>query len=270
MNRTVVKSASRTLQVFELFADHRRPLRLHEICDNLHCPQSSATHLMKSLLRLGYVNYNRASRTYLPTNKVSGLGNWMTSVAFGQSRFHELASRLQAATDETVAISTQNDLFIQYMIIKTPDHEFQMSPMEGKMRLMTDSTSGLALLSRMRDREIDKLCRNINYNEGDPANRVDLEAVMRELRWTRHVGYCLRTDHPVPGIASIAFPLDETLHGIPLAIAIGGYKDRLKQRMSELLETARTMIADFAHEEALPAPSFASVSEPAGQALARH
>jgi IclR family transcriptional regulator, KDG regulon repressor len=248
MIRSVVKSASRTLQVLELFSEHRRPLRLHEICEHLKYPQSSATHLMKSLLRLGYVNYNRATRTYLPTNRVSSLGNWLTSVAFGQERFHALANRILAATDETVAVSTQNDLFIQYMIIKTPDHDWKMPPQEGRMRLLTDSTSGIALLSRMSNRQIDKICRNINYYERDPTNRIDLDALMHEINWTRHVGYCARMDAPSPGIGSIAFPLDETLHGIPLAIGIGGYKDRLKDRISDLLAAVRQAIAEFASE----------------------
>lgn len=265
MTRSVVKSASRTLQVLELFSEHRRPLRLHEICENLHYPQSSATHLMKSLLRLGYVNYNRATRTYLPTNKVGSLGNWLTSVAFGQARFHELANRVLAATDETVAVATQNDLFIQYMIIKSPDHEFKMPPQEGRMRLLTDSTSGIALLSRMRNRQIDKICRNINYYERDPANRIDLDALMHEVEWTRHVGYCARMDAPTPGIGSIAFPLDETLHGIPLAIGIGGHKDRLKDRIFDLLAIVREAIADFARES--PAEDLQSFDDPVDEAL---
>lgn len=248
MIRSVVKSASRTLQVLELFSEYRRPLRLHEICVKLECPQSSATHLMKSLLRLGYVNYNRATRTYLPTNKVASLGNWLTSVAFGQSRFHDLACKVQEATDETVAITTQNDLFIQYIIIKSPEHEYKMSPQEGKMRLLTGSTSGIAMMSRMSDRQIDMICRNINYYENDVAHRVDFDDVMHELRWTRHVGYCYRADAPMPGIASLAFPLDETLHGIPLSLGIGGYKDRLAPRKSELLAIARGAIADFARD----------------------
>jgi DNA-binding IclR family transcriptional regulator len=248
MNRAVVKSASRTLQVLELFSECRRPLRLFEICENLQCPQSSATHLMKSLLKMGYVNYNRSARTYLPTNKVSNLGNWLTSATFGQSRFRELARRLQAATDETVAISTQNDLFIQYMIVTTPDHAFKMPQAVGNMRLLTQSTSGMAILSRKSDRQVDKICRQINYYANGSGDRVDLSAVMRELEWTRHVGYCFRVDHPDPGIASLAFPLDETLHGIPLALGIGGYKTRLSERIYSLLEITREAVAEFKRE----------------------
>jgi IclR family transcriptional regulator, KDG regulon repressor len=248
MHRSVVKSASRTLEVLELFSEQRRPLRLHEIYEQLHYPQSSATHLLKSMLKMGYINYNRTTRTYLPTNKIYSLGNWLSSAAYGQSRYHGLSETISQRTDETVAISTQNDLFIQYMIIKAPQHEFKMPPPVGNMRLLTQSTSGMALLSCMSDRQVDKICRHINYYEIDPKNHADTQKVLRDLAWIRHVGYCYWEDHPDPGIASMAFPLGETLHGIPLAVGVGGIKTRLASRKMELVSILRETIAEF-HEQ---------------------
>jgi len=83
MRRSVVKSASRTLEVLELFSERRRPLRLHEIYEHLDYPQSSATNLLKSMVVMGYLNYNRAARTYIPTSKVGSLGNWLPSFMYG-------------------------------------------------------------------------------------------------------------------------------------------------------------------------------------------
>ena len=248
MHRSVVKSASRTLEVLELFSEQRRPMRLHEIYEQLHYPQSSATHLLKSMMKMGYMNYNRTTRTYLPTNKISGLGNWLSSTTFGQSRYNRLAEMVRQRTDETCAISTQNDLFIQYMIIKAPSHEFKAPPPVGNMRLLTQSTSGMALLSCMSDRQVDKICRHISYYEIDPDNHADPQKILRELSWIRHVGYCYWEDHPDTGVASMAFPLGETLHGIPLAVGVGGIKTRLASRKMELVSILREAIAEF-HEQ---------------------
>ncbi|WP_249025655.1 helix-turn-helix domain-containing protein [Erythrobacter sanguineus] len=82
MQRTKVKSASRTLEVLELFMEERRPLRLNEIYKALGYPQSSATNLLKSMLVMGYLNYNRANMTYLPTMRVSALGNWLPQAIY--------------------------------------------------------------------------------------------------------------------------------------------------------------------------------------------
>jgi DNA-binding IclR family transcriptional regulator len=248
MRRPVVKSASRALEVLELFNEQRRPLKLQEVYELLDYPQSSATHLMKTMVHLGYINYNRSSRTYVPTCRVRGLGTWMSSAMYGQARYHRLVETLQKRTDETVALSMQNDLFIQYFMIKTPSHEFQMPPDEGNMCLLTASTSGMALLSRMSDRQVDKICRNINYYETDATNRVDVAEILKELFWVRHVGYSYREGKPDPAVSSLAFPLEESLYGIPLAIGVGGVFDRISDKKSRITEIVRETIAEF-HEE---------------------
>jgi DNA-binding IclR family transcriptional regulator len=248
MRRPVVKSASRALEVLELFNDQRRPLKLQEIYELLGYPQSSATHLMKTLVQLGYINYNRATRTYVPSCRVRGLASWMSSAMYGQQRYRELVETLQRRTDETVAISMQNDLFIQYFMIKSPDHEYKSPPTEGNMRVLTDSTSGMALLSRMNDRQVDKICRNIKYYESGTSYRLDIDVVMKELFWTRHVGYCFRRNAPAEGVSSIAFPMDETMYGVPLALGVGGTTKRLAFAQSDIIDAIRSTIAEFAEK----------------------
>ncbi len=248
MRRPVVKSASRALEVLELFNDQRRPLKLQEIYELLGYPQSSATHLMKTLVQLGYINYNRANRSYVPSCRVRGLAAWMSSAMYAQERYHRLLETLQQRTDETVALSVQNDLFIQYFMIAAPDHEFKAPPTEGNMRVLTDSTSGMALLSRMRDQQVDKICRNINYYESHSGYRVETAAVLKELSWVRHVGYCYVKDKPDNGVSSIAFPLDETMYGIPLAVGVGGLASRIHRNQFDILEATRATIAEFSEE----------------------
>lgn len=245
MKRKPVKSASRTFEVLELFRDRRTPLRLNEIYSALGYPQSSTTNLLKSMVIEGYLNYNRSTRTYLPTLQVASLGSWLYGhVAFG-SGYNWLIDELYRKTDETIVLVTQNDLFIQYVMMRVPDHPHKRPPNPGEMRLMLDATSGMALMSRMRDREIDKIYRYSNYYELNPDRRITLEDVMSRIRWIRHTGYVYWPEHPVPGIASIAMPLGESIHGIPLVIGIGGTTERLSPRRAEYVEIMRETIAEF-------------------------
>lgn len=68
---------------------------------------------------------------------------------------------------------------------------------------------------------------------------------MSRIRWIRHTGYVYWPEHPVPGIASIAMPLGESIHGIPLVIGIGGTTARLSPRRAEFVEIMRDTIAEF-------------------------
>jgi len=244
MRRSAVKSAARTLQVLELFSERRCPLKLHDIHVALNYPQSSTTNLLKSMVMLGYLNYSRVTRMYLPTNRVALLGNWLPSFLYGQSDLQDLMEDLLRKTDETVALATQNDLYIQYVRIAAPLHGFKIPPPEGTMRLMTNSSAGAALLSQMSDAQVDKICRYINYYELDPG-RVDPNEILRQVRSVRQLGYCFAPYRPTPATASVAFPLGEQLHGVPIAIGVGGLTERIVQRKTQLIDVCLEAIAGF-------------------------
>lgn len=245
MIRRTVKSASRTLEVLELFAEERRPMRLHEVYTILGYPQSSATNLLKSMVVMGYLNYNRMTRTYLPTMRVGALGNWLPGYVYSDESYRWLVDELQRRTDETVGLSTQNDLFVQYIILKAPDHEFKMPPPVGTMRLLVDSAGGLALMSEMKDREIDKICRYTNYYQLAERQRFDLDELMREIRWTRHTGYAYMANKPQKELSSISMTLGEKIHGIPLAIGVGGLAERIARKQYDIIEEMKACIAEF-------------------------
>lgn len=250
MIRRTVKSASRTLEVLELFAEQRRPMRLHEIYTALDYPQSSATNLLKSLVVTGYVNYNRATRTYLPTMRVGALGSWLPGYIYADDGYRWLVEEMQRRTDETVALNTQNDLFVQYVWLKAPEHEFKMVPAAGTMRLLVDSAAGLALMSEMRDNEIDKICRYSNYYQLAEGRRFDAAPLMSDIRWARQTGYVIMANKPHPEVSAIAMPLAEKIHGIPLAIGVGGLANRISRAQYDIIATMRACIAEFrAHRE---------------------
>ena len=245
MRRKAVKSATRTFEVLELFADRRRPLALHEIHGTLGYPQSSTTNLLKSMVMMGYLNYSRDRRTYQPTMRLSALGSWITGYIQSKGQFRELVDALQRRTDETVGLSTQNDLFVQYLFLKAPEHEFKNPPTDGTMRLLVDSSGGLAMISRMSDCAIDKLCRYTNYYEMG-SERCAFDAVMREVAIIRRLGYCHAPERPTPDVSSISIALDQDLHGIPLAIGVGGLAARIDGRKTEIVAIMRELIAEFA------------------------
>lgn len=245
MSQPTVKSALRTFEVLELFAERRAPLRLQDIYGALGYPQSSTTALLKSMVLRGYLNYDRDHRTYLPTTRVSMLGSWLPGFIQAAGGYRELVEELQCRTDETVALITRNDLFVQYIILLTPSHEFQMAPQVGAMRKLVDSSAGLSLMARMDDRAIDKLVRYSNaYNSGDGV-RVTLAEIMQKVGAVRHLGYAYVPGRPTPAVSSITMALDADLYGVPLALGVGGLAGRIADAKDHIVETLRELVADF-------------------------
>lgn len=264
MQRRAVKSAMRTFEVLELFAERRQPMALNEIYSALGYPQSSTTNLLKSMVLLGYLNYNRVKRTYLPTMRLNMLGNWVAGYIQAEGGFRELVEEMQRRTDETVALSTQNDLFIQYLFLRTPEHQFKNAPSDGTMRMLVDSSGGRAMMSRMSDRAIDKLCRYTNHYEMGDGTRVNYEEVMKDIAWIRHVGYCFVPNRPTEDVSSISIALDADLHGIPLSIGVGGMADRIARKKFDILAIMRELIAEFNQRNGAPPEPAAPAEEADG------
>lgn len=245
MRRDPIKSAARTLEILELFHERRTPLRLTYIFEKLTYPQSSTTTLLKSLVVLGYLNYDRRTRTYFPTPRVAALGDWVNHHLFGAGDVLALMDSVFAQTNETVVISSQNDIFVQHIRVRTPDHPHKVPPTEGAMRMLTQSAAGLALMSRMTPKAVDKLCRHINAYEADHDRRVDIDGLLEQLQWVRREGYSLLAAFPFPEAAAIAMPLPRASHGILLTLGVGGLNSRITRRKSEIIGIMRVAIADY-------------------------
>ncbi len=96
MPSSVIKSARRVFEVLEYFDDVRRPASLHDIVSHFGYPLSSGYSLLKSIVAMGYLDYDKASRTYMPTMRVATLGHWVQDALFGDNRilpFHAAPER---------------------------------------------------------------------------------------------------------------------------------------------------------------------------------
>lgn len=246
--RSPIKSAARVLEVLELFAETRAPMRQKDLIERLGYPQSSTTGLLKSLVGLGYLNYHRASRTYFPTTRVAAVGDWINHFTYGSGHLLAMMQRLQRDTEETVALVSQNDLFIQYLRVIVPDHPHKFPPPEGAMRLLTQSSAGLVLLSRMPDRTVSRLVRHIDIHPLHAGGRADVAALLNDLHAIRDAGYCFLDTIPVPEAATISMPLPDAPHGIPLALGVGGASARMRANQDAIVAAMRDTIAGYRAE----------------------
>jgi DNA-binding IclR family transcriptional regulator len=245
MRRDPIKSAVRTLEVLELFHEERRPLRLNFIFQNLSYPQSSTTMLLKSMVVLGYLKYDRPTRTYFPTPRVASLGDWVNHYVYGPGDLLEMMQFVFERTNETVAVSSQNDIFIQHIRVLQPQHLHKIPIPEGSMRVLTHSAPGLVLMSRMAPKTIDKLCRHINIHLQDRANQVKPEDLEPQLAFIRREGYCMLAAFPFPEASAFGMLLPRVAHGPLLTLGVGGLNSRIAGRRSGILDVMKEAIAAY-------------------------
>jgi len=240
-----VKSAVRVLEVFELFQREQRPMPLKDICAALDYPQSSGTVLMKNLVTLGYLSYDRATRMYFPTLRVAALGDWVSHALFGQGEVFELMRDLHSATGEAVSIAAQNDIYIQYIRMIQSIHPLRFHVEEGSMRPLTLSATGWLLMSVHNDRAVEKLVRRANIATRRVEDRQPLPLMMERVRQARTTGIVYTEHIPFPGGATVCAMLPVKVQGRAVVLGLGGAVERIRPNRERYEQLVKDLAASL-------------------------
>ena len=235
---TPIKSAHRAFEVLELFQVQRTPLRLQDICSTLGYPASSASALLKSMVAMGYLRYDKAGRTYMPTMKIVHLGGWVQSAIFGDGALMRAMHALSQRFGETVTLAVQSDLHAQYVyLIQSRLPIWYLLPI-GTVRPLTSSGSGMLMLAAKSDAQIRKVWKRIDFHRVDPA-RPTLAEVMEQVALCRRQDWIFSKHRIEPGAGGISVPLEDPQFGRGYALGIHGPVERLEARESEIVQALR-------------------------------
>lgn len=233
-----IKSVKRIFELLELFQIKRSPLTLHDVCVAFGYPPSSASGLLKSMVHLGYLDYNRADRTYMPTMKLSELGGWVQQAIFGDGTVLAGMTALSERFGETVTLTVQSDLYAQYLYLIPSKLPIWYHVPIGTIRPLTGSASGLMILSTRRNPEIEKIHRRIRFYQLDP-HRQSLPAVMRNIATCRSQHYFFGQNAIVEGVGGISVLLPDKAHGRHHAMGVHGPIERIGHREKEIVAMLR-------------------------------
>jgi DNA-binding IclR family transcriptional regulator len=230
-----VKSAGRVLEILEYFDDVQQPATVMEVADTLGYPQSSTSALLRSLVALGYLDYDRYKRTYVTSHRVALLGSWVNSDFVSEGSVISLMKELNELTGDTIILATRNGLFVQYIHLIQATSAARLHVTLGTTRPIAASVSGFAMLSTLTDHEIRRIVMRVNAETEDGKPLVKLADVMEHVNHTREKGYAFSCDMVTRGGGMIAAPLPGPLGGQPLVIGIGGISEVMRAREIELV-----------------------------------
>ncbi|MES2987369.1 MAG: helix-turn-helix domain-containing protein, partial [Pseudomonadota bacterium] len=143
MTQVITKSAKRVMEIFERFDQLRRPLSLKDVCDDLGYPISSAAALLKSLVNIGYLEYDKQHRNYLPTMKIAMLGSWVPEELFGRTSILPIMNQVRDFSGESVCLGTRSDLYAQYVHVVHSEAPLRYLVPPGAIRPLARSGFGL-------------------------------------------------------------------------------------------------------------------------------
>ncbi len=247
MSARAIKSAERTLALFELFSVREARLTVGEVARELEIPQPSASMLLRNLTELGYLDYDRRARTFGPTIRVMLLGSWITRRFSEAGGIAGALTLLQTAIDgETVFVATQNGAAIQYIAAIEAENPDRLRVHTGELRTLTFSAAGRALLSLRSDSEIGGWVRRSNAEAVEDRLKVREGDFLELIHKVREQGFAETQGDSRAGIGALAIVIPSPLGDMPLAIGAGGPMDRFGPKREQVIQALIEMKARYA------------------------
>lgn len=246
-----VKSARRVLEVLEHFASHHAPATVTELSVQLGYPQSSTSVLLSSLVELGYLSCDRATRTYRPTLRVMLLGAWMHDELFGEGSLVSELDKLRKRTGCTVMVGARQNIYTRVMLVLWRTRRRAPNYAPGSQILVPRSSLGKVLLAGERDEEISRIVRRANAEMEEPGEAVTPQAFLREVELFRQRGWAETLDFPRPGLAAIAVALPPLAGHPPMALALGASRADLERGRHALVAALRDTVARIRRTQSL-------------------
>jgi DNA-binding IclR family transcriptional regulator len=236
----VVKSAGRVLLILEYFDRVQRPANLIDISTALHLPLSSTSHLLRSMVSLGFLRLTPKGRTYLPTSRVSLLGTWTDPRLFREGKIYELVEELRRVTGKTVVLSDRSGIHSRCIFSVVSADLCSPRPLVGSLRPLHETASGLALLSKLDMEDAGKILRRLHAELPNNSGTFQSALINQKIQEARTLGVLISRDVRMPPFGEIARPIVLSDGSIHTVACVGPFDEILRDydALVEQLEAA--------------------------------
>lgn len=234
MAENSIKTARRVFEVLEYFDLTRKPVSLTQLCTQFGYAPSSGSALLKSLVQLGYLEYDKHSRTYLPTMRIALLGSWVATDLFGGLNILRLMEDLRDSTGETVVLAARSDLQVQYVHVIHSKEALQFAVAPGTLRALATSGFGRLLLSAEKNSDIEATVRRMDARRAPHESKTNLRELMTDLETVREKGFAISDSRVTPGVCTMGVLLQPTPFGRRFALGVGGPSVRINAKKTAI------------------------------------
>lgn len=252
--KSVVKSARRVLQVFEFFAEYQQPASASEISINLDFPQSSTSMLLRSLVQLGYLQFDNATRLFEPSIRLPMLSAWNRERMTIAGDLVAMMEELRDATGACVLLAEPYRHYVRYIyVLQSTDPEHVFYTPHGTVRPICSTAFGQMLLTLKSEKEVRTIIHRARSDEDSLDYGVESNAVLSAVARSRDLGYA-HTSRVARDLHSwqIAALIPETNERPALAIGVTAYERGTEHRIEVLNHIMQILGRDERFDEICP------------------
>ena len=202
-----VKSADRTLDIFELLAAEPNGLTVSEISQRLGFARSSAHGLIRTLHARGYLMEDASRRLHLGAGLIQ-LGLNVVDQLELRTAARAPLERLVEATGDTallVVLDRGNLLYVDKVLSHARD--VRTDPRVSSTRPLQCSSLGKALLASLGDDAVEEVINRVGLERATEYSVTDQQALISDLAETRRRGYSVDKQEALLGVYCVGAPV---------------------------------------------------------------
>ncbi|MGE0502288.1 MAG: IclR family transcriptional regulator [Rhizobiaceae bacterium] len=244
-----IKTAGRTLDVFEAFESVKKPTSLSELASYIGAPISSCHGLVRTLRNRGYL-YSVGGRSLLyPTKRLLEVA---TTIAAHDPILEQLGPYLTALRDETVEtviLGKRQDDQIVYLEVVEGLHTIRYAAKPGKITPLHSGSIGKAMLGVMPPAELERFVRETAFASVTENTLTTADDLIADIADGRNRGYFVTRGENVADVMAIARPVKAGASH--LGIAIAGPLPRMQANVDRYAESLLAICRRIEKEAAL-------------------
>ncbi len=236
-----IKSAERVLNLFEYFSRVQKPLAVSEIARGLDIPQPSASMLLANLRHLGYLDYDQATRRYVPSIRITLLGSWIERHFSSSGGLARRLFDVSRALDECTFVCIQNEAAVQFVLVENPHAAHRLNVDSGVFRPLTHTAAGRLLLSLKPDKEVVSWTRRCNAESDGSRSKLSEGELVEIVHQIRRDGFAQTSGDATPGLSAIAIRLQSPTGLAPLAVGCVATIENMESKRDRALGLLREL-----------------------------
>jgi len=220
-----VKSADRTLDIFELLAAEPTGLTVSEISQRLGLARSSTHGLVRTLHARGYLMQNGGRRFHLGARLIQ-LGLNVVDRLELRAAARGPLEHLVAATHDTalLVVPDRGDLLYVDKVLSDA-RDVRTDPRVSSRRPLQCSSLGKALLAALDDRAVDEIIESVGLERATEYSITGRDALMQDLAQTRARGYSVDEQEALLGVWCVGAPVRDHTGRSIAAISLSTIKE---------------------------------------------
>jgi DNA-binding IclR family transcriptional regulator len=232
------KIVFRTLDVFEIFAEAKKPLSLTELSKRLGIPASSCHDVLVALEERGFLYELRPRAGYYPTARLFEVAKAIHENDPVSERAEPVLQALSLDLSASVSLGQAKGMQLTYLVVCNPPDPLRFSVAVGATaRNLYATSAGKALLGSFTPEEQAGYLSSIEMKPLTPHTKTSPQELLDELRESEQRGWYVNRQESVEDALTLSTRFE--WGGVAYVITAAGTLTRMERQFEQAIAAMR-------------------------------